>query len=301
MITCKFGMELPEGRHPWQIAESLKWIRTCGYDFFEFSLTGFPLIVQGEVNKRYVDYLKPVFEQSGLQPTVHIGTGLDLRSSTNHSLHRKVLMASIEVSASLGASVLTVHFEQSSRRQNVEKNFWEAYQDAAVYAQEKNILLCMENIEIEDYRLVPELIDRIGSPNLRMTLDLGHLYLSTKYFGGDYMTAIDEVLPYVSHIHIHDNTGAFEPMRLLDFDRYRQMNLNERIAFGQGDIHLPPLWGTMPIPESLEHILSHDYTGSILLECGSDFYEPFYQNILEDLKTVIQKSCRKGPGEEDES
>lgn len=65
----------------------------------------------------------------------------------------------------------------------------------------------MENIEIEDYRLVPELINRIGSPNLKMTLDLGHLYLSTGYFGGDYMAAIDELAPYVAHVHLHGNTG----------------------------------------------------------------------------------------------
>ena len=284
MKRCKFGMELPEGRHPWQVAESLEWIRSCGYDFFELSLTGFPLIIHGEVNEPYVQYLKPIIQQSGLAMTVHIGTGLDLRSSMEYDLHRKVLFSSIAITEALGAQILTVHFEQSSRRQSVEIKFEQAYREAAAYAHEKNVLLCIENIEIEDYRLVPEMIDRVGSPNLRMTLDLGHLYLSTKYFGGDYMTAIDEVAPYVAHVHLHGNTGKFEPMRLLDFDRYRQMNLNERIAFGQGDIHLPPSWGRLPVKESLERLFAKQYTNGILLECGGDAYEPFYAEILAEVK-----------------
>ena len=284
MKCCKFGMELPERRHPWKVAESLEWIRSCGYDFFEMSLTGFPLIIHGEVNERYVQYLKPIVQQSGLGMTVHIGTGLDLRSGTEYELHKKVLLSSIEITAALGGRILTVHFEQSSRRQDVEQRFEQAYREAAAYAQERNVILCMENIEIEDYRLVPELIDRIGSPNLKMTLDLGHLYLSTGYFGGDYMAAIDELAPYVAHVHLHGNTGKFEPMRLLDFDRYRQMSLNERIAFGQGDIHLPPSWGTLPVKESLERLLAKQYTGGILLECGSDAYEPFYAEMLAEVK-----------------
>ncbi|WP_325200402.1 sugar phosphate isomerase/epimerase family protein [Oscillibacter sp.] len=292
MEQWKFGMELPEGRHPWQVAQSLEWIRSCGYDFFEMSLTGFPLIVHGEVNQAYVKYLKPIFAQSGLSATLHIGTGLDLRSASEYALHQKVLHSSITITAALGARVLTVHFEQASPRQNLEAQFERAYREAAAFAQEKGILLCIENIEVEDYRLVPELIDRVNNPHFRMTLDLGHLYLSTRYFGGDYWEAIDQVVPYAAHVHLHGNTGKFEPMRLQDFDRYRQMGLNERIAFGQGDIHLPPSWGTLPVKESLERLRAGQFQGTILLECGADAYEPFYKEILADVKgyEIIRKS-----------
>lgn len=286
-----FGMELPEGRHPWQVGKSLEWIRNCGYDFCEICLSAFPLIVHGAVNRNYVDYLKPILESSGLETTFHIGTGLDLRDHAAYELHRKVLFSSIDICSQLGAHVLTVHFEQASPRRSEERRFCQAYRDAAAYAGEKKVLLCMENIEVEDYRLVPALIDQINNPNLRMTLDFGHLYLSTGYFGGDYMTAIDEVAPYVSHVHIHDNTGTFEPMRLLDFARYRQMNLNERIAFGQGDIHIPPFWGTLPITESLDRLFSHHFEGRILLECGSDFYEPFYADMLANVKNALKNKA----------
>lgn len=71
------------------------------------SLTGFPLIIHGEVNERYVQYLKPIVQQSGLGMTVHIGTGLDLRSGTEYELHKKVLLSSIENTAALGGQILT--------------------------------------------------------------------------------------------------------------------------------------------------------------------------------------------------
>lgn len=288
MTRNLIGIELSGRKHPWSLAKSMAWIRDCGYDFCEMLISDFPLIIEGVVNQRYVDFLRPIMENSGLGFTFHIGTGLDLRDTTNLALHRKVLMSSIDICSQLGVPVLTVHFEQASPRQIIEKNFTESYRRAADYAQEKGVSLCMENIEVEDYRLVPELLDRINSPSLGMTLDFGHLYLSTLYFCGDYFSAIDEVAPYVSHVHIHDNTGTFEPMRLTDFEKYKQKSIIERIAFGRGDIHLPVFWGTLPVAESINRLLAHSYKGRILLECGGDMYEPFYGDMLKEMKDALK-------------
>lgn len=285
-----FGMELPEGTAPRNVASSLGWMKECKYDFCELSLSGFPLVVEGRVNWVYVEYLKPLLTQSGLRFTAHIGTGLELREGVDHAVHRNTLFSSLDICAALGAEILTVHFEQASPKVAVEAQFLQIYREAAQYALEKGVLLCMENIEVEDYRRVLVLLDAVDSPGLRMTLDLGHLYLATRYFGGEYFSALADAAPYAAHVHLHDNTGTYEPMRLQDFARYKQLGLNERIAFGRGDLHLPVFWGTLPVTESLQQLQSRGYTGSILLECGGALYEPFYGEMLAKTKAVLENS-----------
>ncbi len=89
-------------------------------------------------------------------------------------------------------------------------------------------------------------------------------------------------------VHIHDNTGTYEPMRLEDFERYKKLNLNERIAFGRGDIHFPVFWGTLPVTESIKRLLARLYQGRILLESCGDMYEPFYGDMLNEMKDALK-------------
>lgn len=287
MKKNKIGIET-DGYLPFDGLDTyFKNIKNCGYDFSEFSLTAFPLIIEGKLNQRLMDHLLPQFEEAELEYTIHIGTGLDLRTEKNPELHLQVLKTSIDICKILKSDILTVHYEQKSQRKNIEKQFYDLNKEAAYYAGEQGVTLCMENIETEDYRLVPELIDYINSPAMRMTLDFGHLYLASRYFGDDYYKAIDEVAPYVAHTHIHDNTGTYEPLRLSDYDKYKTLGLNERIAFGQGDIHIPVFWGSLPIVESIKRLRSHGYSGRFLLECGG--YSAFNRQMYEELTKKLNE------------
>ncbi len=147
--------------------------------------------------------------------------------------------------------------------------------------------LCIENIEVEDYTKVLDMIEKVNRENFRMTLDVGHLALSTTYFGCDFEVAIKECIPYVGHVHLNDNTLSFEEMRIENFMLYQTMDMGYRITFGRGDIHLPPFWGKVPMEWVLETLHEADYNGIYICEYENNLYVPFHKGIQENVRQVI--------------
>lgn len=106
----------------------------------------------------------------------------------------------------------------------------------------------------------------VGRDNVGITLDIGHAYIASNYYGFDFLDAITLAKPLVRHIHIHDNFG-----RPAGLDR-RQIIL---IAEGKGDLHMPVGWGEIPYREVFSRLKG--YEGIILLEL-----KPRYKAYLED-------------------
>jgi len=106
----------------------------------------------------------------------------------------------------------------------------------------------------------------VGRDNVGITLDVGHAYIASNYYGFDFLDAIALASPLVRHIHVHDNFGT--PAGL---DR-RQIVL---IAEGKGDLHMPVGWGKIPYREVFSRLKG--YEGVVLLEL-----KPRYDAYLED-------------------
>ena len=106
--------------------------------------------------------------------------------------------------------------------------------------------------------LIAHQIRIIDSPNIGLTLDVGHAFLAAPYWGGkDFLAVIEEIAPQVRHVHLHDNfgclvDGADKPC--------------ERLVFGVGDNHLPPGWGKIPLTEVLTILSKIGYDGWLNLE-----------------------------------
>lgn len=283
------GVNAPLDLNSENLADRLRQTAAFGFQCVELNLGTLPLIVEGEVCQPYVRYLSQVMKQIPLHYTAHIGFGLELRDLPRYGLHKKVLFASIDICGQLGIARLVLHFEKASDVEREETAFLQAHREAAEYAAQKNVMLCMENVEIEHYRKVIEMVRRVDHPAFKMTLDLGHLFLFVNHFGGDFLQAVGECAPYVEHLHINDNTGHFEPMRLSNFSEYRHLPMGYRIAFGSGDIHLPPLWGKVPIREALEILHSFDYRGIFLCEYENTLYMPFGKEIAETTRKLIEE------------
>ncbi|NTV89866.1 MAG: sugar phosphate isomerase/epimerase [Clostridiales bacterium] len=69
-----------------------------------------------------------------------------------------------------------------------------------------------------------DLIDRINSPQLRLNLDIGHVFCSET----DCYTAVEKALPYSGHIHIEDIKGGIHHHEIPgegDIDFVRIMSL----------------------------------------------------------------------------
>jgi len=277
------------GTKPDKLEESIKKIIEFGFDGMEFCLSSVPLIAEGEILEKYAAYVQDIFSRYPLKYTAHIGTGLDLRNLQDYSLHKKVLMSSIELCARLGMDRLTLHFENESLIQKEEQAFYDAHIEAIEFAASKGVLLLMENIEVEDYRKVIAMVGCINHENFKMTLDVGHLNLSVNYFGGDFKDAVRECAPYVKHVHMNDNTGRFEKMRLGNFALYKTLPMGMRTAFGAGDIHLPPLWGKIPMKWVVETLHNEGFDGIFICEYENDLYVPFGRQIQEDMRSMVNE------------
>lgn len=268
---------------------SIQTVVDYGFDCMELSISALPLIIGGEVCETVLNHAKSVLNRHPIQYTAHIGTGLDLRNLENYELHKRVLTSSIDICAALGMDRLTLHFENASPIQREEDAFFDAHSRAADYAAQKGILLLIENIEIEDYKKVLHMVQKVGKDNFKMTLDTGHLYLSTRYFGGNFLAAVRECAPYVRHVHLNDNTGRFEKMRLTDFAMYKTLNMNMRTAFGAGDIHVPPFWGNAPLEAAIHILHDANYNGIFLCEYDNTSYVPWGGQIQEKVRSIVQK------------
>lgn len=287
MEKPRIGMNALDRLNAQTLSEAVQTVQDYGFDCMELTISALPLLIEGEICMPVLRHTKAVLERYDLTYTAHIGTGLNLRSRPDFALHRRVLLASIDVCAALGIDRLTLHFEQASRIQEEEEQFFQAHAEAAAYAEERGVLLLIENIEIEAYQKVIDLVRRVNRENFKMTLDTGHLYLSTRYFGGDYLQAVRDCAPYVRHVHLNDNTGRFEPMRLTDFARYKMLGMNMRTAFGAGDIHLPPLWGRVPLAETVEILHESGYQGVFLCEYDNMSYLPFGREIQQGVRSLV--------------
>ncbi len=287
------GMNFPAAAKVEQLPQVLQTVVENGFDALELNLGTFPLIVGGQIQPDYLAYFQEHFSRFPLVYTGHMMYDLNFRTRHNRERQLEILMASIDVCARLGMRTLTVHYEERSPREEEEALFLESQQLAAHHAQQQGVTVCLENIEVERYEHALAMVKAVDHPSYRMNLDLGHLYLSTRYFGGDFLTGVRECAPYLGHLHVNDNMGRFEPMRLEDFFVYRNSSPTLRIALGQGDLHLPPFWGKVPLAEAFDIIAASGYQGIFLCEYDNGRYVPFHRQIQQRVRKEVEAAMAR--------
>lgn len=290
MKQYKIGINLPSSTNLTSLEAELDRIERDGFDACEINLSAVPLIIGGEVRKQTADYVKGILDRHDLQYTAHASYGLDLRNLEEHEMQRAVLFSSIDVCAVLGLDLLNLHYEMQSDDVAREEAFFQAHLAAAEYASKKGVQLSIENIEVEYVYKTADFVRAVNHSNLGMTLDLGHLFLSANYFGYDFMSAVDDCAPLMRHLHINDNTGDFEPLRLTDFAIYNTLDRGYRFAFGRGDIHVPPFWGKAPLGEALSIIKKSGYSGIWMCEYYNQSFQPFNRSVQERVRSEIEKA-----------
>jgi sugar phosphate isomerase/epimerase len=260
----------------------------AGFNAAELCLDTWPLILDGEICTPWLEWLEKLLPQYPLRYSAHIGRGLNLRDMERREKHAQVLRSSIDICARLGMSPLVLHYEVQSRNQAVERYFLEAHREAAEYAQARGVLLVVENIEVELVDPVIDFIARIDHPNLRMAFDTGHAFLAARYFKFDFMDAFRNALPWLAHLHLSDNTGVFEELRITNRPAYDSLPMGYRIEFGRGDIHLPPYFGKIPYDELFSQLDS--YEGMFVCEYYVERFLPFLAKVQTSVREGILKN-----------
>ncbi len=258
-----------------------------GFDLVEIALDICPLIIGGNINSSYVHYFHQQIKSCGLLYSAHIGTGLNIRSRDQFEVHKNALFASIDVCSGAEIPALVLHFEEESPYSYIEDRFYETHYKAAEHAAKRGVTLFMENIEVENYRPVLEMVKTFNHPHFKMNLDFGHLYLSAQHFGYSFEDAVRDCAPFVGHCHLNDNPGMFDPMRLSNFDLYRTKPMGMRISFGEGDIHMPPFSCNVPLEFGIQELKKHNYHGIYVCEYYNHMFKPFNREIQEQVRNKI--------------
>jgi sugar phosphate isomerase/epimerase len=287
-MKSTIGINLPNTCHTPETARKfLSSFVKDGYDAAEVCIDTWPLIVDGEICEPWVACVESMLAEFPLKYSAHIGRGLDLRDTARKERHRAVLKCSIDICARLKLSPLVLHYEIQSKNYETERYFLQAHRDFADYAGSKGVLLVVENIEVEVVEPVIELVAAVDSPALRMNFDTGHAFLASHYFGFDFMDAFKKSIPWLAHLHLSDNTGVFEELRLTDRPTYDALPMGYRFEYGRGDIHLPPYFGKIPYDDIFA--LIPDYKGMYVCEFYVERFLPLLGFAQQRVRERIGK------------
>ena len=259
--------------------EELRFARKLGYTAVEISLDGTGLVLGGRLHPQMLREALAAFERHEFRYSVHSPSSLDLRDRANREIQLALARAALQFCREVGGRVLVVHFEQQSQDPEDEAAFEEAV--LRLSDEAGDVLLGIEDIEVERLEPVIECVRRINRPNVAMTLDIGHAYLAAGYFRFDFPEAIRSALPQVRHVHVNDNFGRYDPLRLENFTLYRTQTQADTFPLGKGDLHLPVGWGTIPLESVFELLrgfrgtVDHEYKYNLFLGSAEDDFARF--------------------------
>jgi sugar phosphate isomerase/epimerase len=228
---------------------------------------------------------------------MHAPFDLNLFRPYDIAFEQKLLMASLEVTGAVGSEVLVYHVGRFvGEEQFCHPHTWSSYtaaekqqfmqqelefmQIAGERAQQLNIRIGMENVrpylDCADYcySVIPQELARqvaaINHPSVGITADVGHLYLSTRMYGLSLLDEMKAMLPYVVHLHVHDNFGkaCFST----------EKNQYELLPLGRGDMHMPIGEGLVPMAEIAKLLETSAFNGFLIHEIREQ-YESYWSEL----------------------
>lgn len=74
--------------------------------------------------------------------------------------------------------------------------------------KERDMVLLLENVLEDTPDMLFEIVRQVGDPRLRLCLDTGHANVMKK--GVTLETWLEKWLPYLGHLHLHNNDGSWD-------------------------------------------------------------------------------------------
>ena len=264
----------------------LNFFENVGFEYVEIPPAGLDVIMRGTLIPTRVKRVKKILNKFDFKYTVHAPDVINLRRVTN-PWHKRVFEATIEFAGAIGAEVVVYHcgkvdenLDFSERQQR--KAEIRALKSLAKLAQEHDVVIGVENIyhSVEE---VIEVIEAVDHPNVRMTLDIAHLFIASNYKGWDYLEQIEKALPYTVELHVSDTFGEAQ-------ERYRDIPDFEgfKLMYGIGDLHLPLGYGDIPFNSVAKKINEFGFKGIVILEINNlEKYFEEYQDSYMKLRRLF--------------
>lgn len=269
------------------LAGELSFLQSLGYDAIEISPDAYNLLFCGRLHKPILDRVLPVMRRFPFRYTVHSPAMLDLRDVGDFELQMQMARSVVEFCGLINAEVLVVHFEQQSPDPAVEQVFLNAVRELADLAAGTPLRIGVENIEVETVAPVLEFIRRVDRPNVGLTYDVGHAYLAARHFGFDYLDSVRAAKPLLIQLHVTDNFGRFNLLRLQNFTLYRTQVPRDILPTGRGDLHLPVGWGSIPYAETLAEL--RGFKGMVVTEYKYPLFRSEAPRLTEELREMVRQ------------
>ncbi|MCD6448946.1 MAG: sugar phosphate isomerase/epimerase [Thermotogaceae bacterium] len=272
-----------------KLEEELSFFQGIGFDYVEIPPAGLDVIMKGKLIPLRVQKVKDILSKFNFKYTVHAPDVVNLRRLTN-PLHKKVFVASIKFAGIIGAEVVVYHCGKSTdvidySEKQQKKAEIKALKEAAVFAAENNLIIGVENLPEHHIDEVLEIVDAVNHPNVKMTLDVAHLYIASNYHGWDYLKAIEKAMPYVVELHVSDTFGSAQEL-FKDFPDFEGF----RLMYGVGDLHLPIGYGEIPFSKISKIIAEKGFSGIVILEINNMVkYAEEYKDSYEKMRRYFLK------------
>lgn len=270
MVFERIGINLSRNRlaDDRALSEDLEYLWSAGPDFVEVCPHGLGAILGGRLSERRARVVEEVLREAGYAYTVHAPHGLNLMDLDGLDRQRDMLKAAVRFAGRIGAAVVVCHAgkrvaERDARHAvSVQLAAERAVlREVGELAGELGVVLAVENSYPEPdivrgttyaYAAWPsELAGQVADvdhPSVGICLDVGHAAVAASFFGFDYLRDCATAAPLVRHVHLHDN------LALPDLTEGGEPRVAERLAYGTGDLHLPPGHGTIPLEELFENV-----------------------------------------------
>lgn len=230
--------------------EILENIERSGAGFCELNLARTNLIAGGKVIAPMLRRLVEICRRHALGYTVHGPLAVNFMNQDNRESHQEVARAMLDICGAIGARVMVLHggnyqnptVEETRERHSIES---EELSRLAAHARKNDCKVAVETLypDSTNYYCASPLrlaasIRKINDEYIVGCLDLSHSLLASAMLGFDYEEEVVSFSEVANHVHVHDSFGKIR--------QTRTFSQGEEIAYGEGDIHLPPGWGAIP-------------------------------------------------------
>lgn len=287
-----------------RLKTGLDVLREHEFTAIELPVHGLDAIKNGRLDYAQVMHVRELLADYDFRYSVHSPDPVNLADQDELDLHVAVLKSSIEFALLVNATVLVYHpgrylseqlymryekhnLSSDEKRKLLDKESLLLQRIADEYPE---MMICMENSRpylfhspycyAERLGHLAEQVEHINRNNIKINLDIGHLYLSSKYHGFDAIKAAENIRPYIGHIHIHDN------FRKVVFHHEKQQT--RPLPLERGDSHMPVGWGEIPFEEILSTFID-GYEGMFMMELQGRYFDSVLE--LRDNLRAILSSC----------
>ncbi|MCX8116414.1 MAG: sugar phosphate isomerase/epimerase [Desulfobacterota bacterium] len=288
------------------LRRDLQHFADLGMEAVEIPVHGVDAIKGGLPDERRFREVQRILNDFDFSYSVHSPNPLNLMDQWNPEIHYSVFKASLEFTLSIGSRILVYHAgrfvpEETFPVRNgtplpkqVADRLMEIERERILRLSEEypQIVICIENARPylhhspycygEKMEWLLDQVTRIGRPNVRINLDLGHLYMAALFYRFDPVEAVRAAAPLIAHTHVHDNYGGAI--------YYHEKIQTHQIPFGRGDAHMPVGWGEIPIADLLSVYLP-SYEGMFIMELRNRYFRHLGES-RENLRAVIE-TCLK--------